>query len=79
MPESATGIYVSGDYAYIGSAINWGPSYLYIVYISNKLEPQVIDKFDTPGIAWGSYVLNGYIYLADDDSIRIYQNDLPAP
>lgn len=77
MPTGAAGIYVFGDYAYIGSGEKKG-SYFYIVNISNKLEPWIVETFETPGIAWGSYVLNGYTYLADDDTIRIYQNDFSA-
>ena len=59
-PSGRAGIYVSGNYAYIGEKA------LHMVDISDKSNPQVIDSA-TVGKAGGVYVSGNYAYVAAPD------------
>ncbi|MBT7789142.1 MAG: choice-of-anchor D domain-containing protein, partial [Calditrichaeota bacterium] len=62
--ESANGIAVSGDYAYIAAY----ESGLRIIDIRNPQNPQEVSCFNTPGSANGVAVSGNYAYVADMES-----------
>lgn len=55
-------IKVVGDYAFIAGM--WAG--VYVVNISNPLNPVLAGSFETPGIAWDVAVTDNHIYLADN-------------
>jgi hypothetical protein len=61
MPDSAVGIYVSGNYAYVADY----DAGLRVIDVSNPTNPREVGFFDTPGYAWDVYVSGNYAYVAD--------------
>jgi hypothetical protein len=46
-----------------------------VINITNKTAPKEIAAFDTPGFAGGVAVAGPYIYVADYDSLLVFQLD----
>jgi hypothetical protein len=46
---------------------------LHIIDISDPSNPILVSDYNTPGRAWGVYVSNGYIYVADTYSFLILE------
>ena len=57
----ASGVYVSGDYAYLAK----GSSGLDVIDISNSAKPKVMDSAHITGNIYGIYVSGNYAYVAD--------------
>jgi len=67
-PIEATGIYVSGDYAYATT----GNSGFQIIDVSNPAIPTLAASYDTPDNAVGIFAPDEYIYVADNSALLIY-------
>jgi len=63
-PDSARGVTVSGNYAYVAD----GYSGLQIIDIGNPESPTLKGSYNTPGWAWGVTVSGNYAYVADRNS-----------
>lgn len=61
-PDSARGIYVSGDYAYVAD----GDSGLQVVDITDPIHPFIAGFCATPSFAYKVYVSGDFAYVADD-------------
>ena len=72
--KNASGLYVSGSYAYIA----FGDSGLRIIDISNPSSPVEVGHYDTPGWAYNLWVSGRYAYIADMDALRIIDISNPA-
>ena len=59
--ESPYTVFVSGNYAYLGS----GDSGLRLVNVSNPASPTGAGMYNTTGYAWESAVAGNYVYVAD--------------
>lgn len=61
IPSNAYGIALSGSYAYV-SSFSGG---VQVIDISNPLSPQLVDSFDTPGLAYNVTAEGSSVYVAD--------------
>jgi len=64
---SANGVYVSGDYAYVGD----GASGLAVIDISDPTNPGTPIYEDTIGYAFAVYVSGDYAYMADNTGLAV--------
>ncbi len=64
LPISASGLFISGDYAYISGFGNG----LQVIDISNPANPVYIGSVDTPGVAVDISVSGDYAYITDGDN-----------
>ena len=69
-------IYIQGNYAYIVSRDSPPFSFggLWVVNISDPLNPVLAWEGNTPGDAFDVFTAFPYIYVADSDSLQIYQH-----
>jgi hypothetical protein len=63
---AGSGICVTGNYAYVTSSAG-----VSLVDVSDPSNMQLLEKYDTPGMAEGVSVSNGYVYVADWFSLMI--------
>lgn len=61
---TASGIFISGSYAYVTS----GAQGLQMIDISDPVNPVVVGSVDTPGLAVDVYVSGSYAYIADSET-----------
>ncbi|MGC8769724.1 MAG: LVIVD repeat-containing protein [Brevinematia bacterium] len=74
IPEVASGIFVSGNYAYLANDNNG----LKIVDISDPANASIVKTVDTPGNAKGVYVSGKYAYVADGFSLQVIDINEPT-
>ena len=69
----ASDVCVSGSYAYIA---DWSFG-LRIIDISSPTNPYEVGHYNSSGHPWSVYLLNSYVYIADDwDGLQIYQGPI---
>jgi hypothetical protein len=60
-PGAAGGVYVSGNYAYVGDSSEG----VQVIDISNPASPHIVGTCNTPGLAGDVYVSGNYAYVTD--------------
>ena len=78
-PNGPTCICVVGDYAYVGAPYTGFDGNLYIIDISDPLNPALVSKFDTPD--WDNMikVVGNYAYNANDNNGQLRIIDVSDP
>lgn len=67
----AEGVYVDGNYAYIGTGSNYGIS---VINITDPMNPVEVWHQATPSYVWSLKVVGEYLYVADySGGLRIYK------
>ena len=61
-PKMAMGIFVEGNYAYVGTS----GSGLYVINITDPTNPFIVGNYDAPVNVWGVYIVENYAYISSD-------------
>jgi hypothetical protein len=71
--EPSRSVYVSGSYAYVASN-NAG---LQVIDVTNPANPIIAGVCNTPSRAYGVYVSEDYVYVADWSGLRVVKSFVP--
>jgi hypothetical protein len=71
LPDNCTSQFVEGDYVYI-TAFGFDFSGVKIIDVSNPMQPIEVGSFETPRMPQEVYVIEDIAYVADNNSLQIY-------
>lgn len=71
LPDNCTSQFVEGNYVYI-TAFEFNFSGVKIINVSDPMQPIEVGSFETPGMPQEVYVTEDVAYVADNNSLLIY-------
>ncbi|UCE07248.1 MAG: T9SS type A sorting domain-containing protein [bacterium] len=78
LPDNCTSLFVKGDYVYVTAYEFGGFSGVIVIDVSDPLQPVEVTYFQTWGMPESIYVTDNITYIANNDSLLIYNVTEPG-